>query len=119
MEKKSLQCHALIEEFFKAVKEKTLLVVIDSASKGDKAVFRIVSFARKNEPCYGYTNYSNMLNELGFKHYRNNKQNDLYVTHCAGRFSLFILDNIGCELKGRGVELPNKYYEQIQYQNSI
>lgn len=107
----------MVKAFFKAVKEKTILIIIDSASKNEKAVFSIVSFKEKNNPSCGYIDYGNMLEELGFKNYRG--EDSLFVTYCAGRFSLFILDNIGEKMKGRGIRLPKGWYEWIQYQNHI
>lgn len=106
---------SFVKDFFKAVKEKTLLIVIDSKSKGYVAVFSLVSFAKKNDGFNGYKCFSPMLRELGFKQ----KDDDLFVTGCAGRFSLFILDNIGIELKKRGVKLPKGWHEWIQNQNCI
>lgn len=47
------------------------------------------------------------------------KEDDLFVTYCSGRFSLFILDNIGNNLRGKGVRLPKGWYEWIQRQNCI
>jgi hypothetical protein len=58
-----------------------------------------------------------MLRELGFKNY--GKEYDLFVTYCAGRFSLFILDNIGSEMRGKDIELPDDFYETIQSQHCI
>lgn len=102
----------MVADFFEALRKKTLLIIIDTASKNEKAVFSLVSMTDGN-----MTRFSPMLSELGFKQY--GKQNDLYVTYCAGRFSLFILDNIGSALKGKGVELPTDFYMSIQYQHCI
>ena len=107
----------LLKELFKAVKEKTLLIIIDSASKYDKAVFSLVSFRKKSTPGYGYTSYAPLLKEIGLKNYRG--ESELFVTHCSGRFSLFILDNVGILLKGKGVKLPKGWHDQIQSQNCI
>lgn len=107
----------MLSEFFKAIKEKTLLIVIDSASKYEKAVFSLVSFRKKNSYGYGYNNYAPLLKEIGMKNY--GKHEDLFVTHCAGRFSLYILDNIGIELKRYGVKLPKDWHTHIQSQNCI
>ena len=107
----------IVKDFFKAVKEKTLLIIIDSASMNDKAVFSLVSFDKKNDGNYGYKNFSNLLQELGFKNY--GRESVLFVTYCAGRFSLYILDNIGQELKRLGVKLPKNYFDMIQCQNVI
>lgn len=107
---------SFVKDFFKAVKKKTLLIVIDSKSKGFVAVFSLVSFDKKNNGFSGYKCFSPMLRELGFKQ-RNDP--DLFATECAGRFSLFILDNIGIELKKRGVKLPKGWNEWIQNQNCI
>lgn len=102
-----------VECFFQAVKEHTLLIIIDSKSKGSKAVFSLVYYDTKTR---NYYTFSWMLRELGF---RQSTDDDLFITHCAGRYSLFILDNIGIELKKRGVELPEWWDEEIQNQNVI
>jgi hypothetical protein len=102
-----------VECFFQAVMENTLLIIIDSKSKGSKAVFSLVYFNKENN---NYYTFSWMLRELGF---RQSTDDDLFITHCAGRYSLFILDNIGQELKGKGVELPEWWDKEIQNQNAI
>lgn len=102
-----------VECFFQAVKEHTLLIIIDSKSKGSKAVFSLVYYDTKTRYYYAF---SYMLRELGF---RQSTDEDLFITHCAGRYSLFILDNIGNELRGKGVELPEWWDKEIQNQNSI
>lgn len=107
----------MVKAFFKAIKEKTVLIVIDSASKNEKAVFSLVSFKQKNDGQQGYTDYAAMLKELGFRNYRG--EGSLFVTYCAGRFRLYILDNIGTELKNHGVRLPKGWYDWIQWQNCI
>ena len=101
-----------VECFFQAVKEHTLLIIIDSKSKADKAVFQLVCFDKENKI---YRSFYGMLEELGFKYTKDNR----FITHCAGRYSLFILDNIGIELKNKGVELPLWWDKEIQNQNSI
>lgn len=102
-----------VKLFFQAVKEHTLLIIIDSKSQWSKAVFSLVYYDTKAR--YYYT-FSWMLRELGF---RQSTDNDLFITHCAGRYSLFILDNIGGELRNRGVELPEWWDKEIQNQNVI
>lgn len=102
-----------VEGFFQAVKEHTLLIIIDSKSKGSKAVFSLVYFNKANN--YYYT-FSWMLRELGF---RQSTDDDLFITHCAGRYSYYILDNIGMALRNQGVELPKWWDKEIQYQSSI
>lgn len=102
----------MVQDFFEALRRKTLLIIIDSASKNEKAVFTIVSFSDGK-----YIRYSPMLAELGFKECR--KDVEYFITYCAGRFSLYILDNIGGRLRGRGVELPDDFYNLIQYQHHI
>lgn len=106
----------MVQEFFKAVRQKTLLIIIDSSSKNMTAVFSLVSFKKKNDGYYGYKDYAPMLKELGF---RQRKNESLFSTGCAGRFSLYILDNIGQELRGKGVKLPKGWYNLIQNQNCI
>lgn len=102
----------MVADFFEALRKKTLLVIIDTASKNEKAVFSLVSLVDGK-----MQRFSPMLTELGFKNY--GKHNDLFVTYCAGRFSLYILDNIGNNLRGKGVELPTDFYNNIQYQHCI
>lgn len=102
----------MAESFFQAVKEHTLLIIIDSKSKGSKAVFSLVYFDNEKKVFYSL---SGMLAELGFKVNKDWK----FVTHCAGRYSLFILDNIGIELGNHGVELPKWWNKEIQNQNVI
>ena len=101
-----------VDRFFQAVKEHTLLIIIDSKSKGSKAVFSLAYFDNEKKEFYSLTA---MLAELGFKINNDWK----FVTHCAGRYSLFILDNIGGELRNRGVELPEWWDKEIQNQYSI
>lgn len=101
-----------VEFFFQAVKEHTLLIIIDSKSKGSKAVFSLAYFDNEKKE---FHSLSRMLAELSFK-----INNDWrFVTHCAGRYSLFILDNIGQELKRKGIELPEWWDMEIQNQNVI
>lgn len=107
----------LVKQFFKAIKEKTLLIIIDTSSKGYTARFSLVSFKKKRSYNDGYEYYSDMLKEIGFKNYK--KQDDVFVTYCAGRFSLYILSNIGDELRKHGIRLPKDYYDMIQSQNCI
>jgi len=107
----------ILQSFFKALKQKTLLIIIDSASKYDKAVFSMVAFKKKNDGFNGYEDFAPLLKEIGFKNYRNERS--LFVTHCAGRFSLYTLDNIGNELRRMGVTLPKGWYDWIQNQNCI
>ena len=102
-----------LKEFFNAVKKHTLLIIIDSKSKGSKAVFSLVYYDTSTR---NYYTFSWMLRELGF---RQSTDEDLFITHCAGRYPLFILDNIGVELNKRGVELPKWWNKEIQNQNSI
>lgn len=97
-----------VQSFFKALREKSLLIIIDTASRNEKAVFSLVSFSDGK-----IIKYSGMLAELGFKKY--GRQSDLYVTYCSGRFSLFILDNIGHKMRGKDIELPDDFYSLIQY----
>ena len=108
MEKKTL--NEMAKDFFNAVKKHTLLVIIDTASKADKAVFSLVN-------CKSCETFSQMLKELNFKTY--GREDDLFVTYCAGRYSLYILDNIGGELRSKGIKLPRWYYSEIQQQNVI
>lgn len=100
------------ERFFQSVKEHTLLIIIDSKSKADKAVFQLVCFDKENKI---YLSFNGMLDALGFKYTKDNR----FITHCAGRYSFFILDNIGNELRSKGVKLPEWWDKEIQYISSI
>lgn len=75
----------MVADFFEALRKKTLLVIIDTASKNEKAVFSLVSLVDGK-----MQRFSPMLTELGFKNY--GKHNDLFVTYCAGMFRLYIID---------------------------
>jgi len=102
----------MVQDFFEALRQKTLLIIIDSASKNERAVFSLVAFKDGK-----IIRFSPMLGELGFKPWRG--EYDLFITYCAGRFSLYILDNIGRKLSDKGIELPDDFYGLIQYQQSI
>ena len=102
-----------VEGFFQAVKEHTLLIIIDSKSKGSKAVFSLAYYDARTR---NYYTFSWMLRELGFEQ---STDDDLFITHCAGRYSLFILDNIGGALREKGIELPGWWNKEIQNQNVI
>lgn len=102
----------LVASFFAALRKKTLLIIIDTASKYEKAVFSIVSFSDGE-----YVKYSGMLKELGFKQY--GRQEDLYVTYCSGRFSLYILANILDKMKTKEIKFPSGIYSTIQDQHCI
>lgn len=101
-----------VDCFFKAIKEHTLLIIIDSKSKGSKAVFKLAYFDSEKKTYYSL---HAMLIELGFKMVGGYR----FITHCAGRYSYFILDNIGMALRNQGVELPEWWDKEIQNQSSI
>lgn len=102
-----------VERFFQAVKTHTLLIIIDSKSKGSKAVFSLVYYDTKTK---NYYTFSYMLLELEF---RQSTDCTKFIIHCAGRYSLFILDKIEIELRNRGVVLPEWWEKEIQNQNVI
>jgi hypothetical protein len=104
----------LLKKFLNAVRTRKLLIIIDSASRGYNAIFSLVSYDTKEKR---YQDYYPLLKELGFKNHRDVRS--LFKTACAGRLSLFILDNIGSELKGKGVKLPKWWYSKIQNQQTI
>jgi len=64
-----------------------------------------------------YQDYRQLLRELGFKNHKG--ESSLFKTGCAGMFCLYILDNIGIELRRKGVELPKWWNDKIQNQNVI
>lgn len=105
-----------VANYIKALREHTLIIAIDSLSKNSKAVF---SLAYYDVDEHRLVHFARMLSRLGFKQRKGGKYYGDFITHCAGRFSLFILDNIGQELSRIGFELPNDYPHLIQYQEVI
>lgn len=106
--------------FLKAVKEKTLLVIIDSSSRGEgNAHFSLVSFHHKHDASQGYTDFAPLLRELGFRAVGKSPYTSRFSHACAGRYDLFILDAIGHRLRAAGVKLPKDYFHIIQHNNVI
>lgn len=105
-----------VQKYYKALREHTLIIGLDSSSKGSRAVFSLCFYNTKE---HRLNHFSRMLDRLGFKQRKNARYYGDFVTHCAGRFSLFILDNIGGALRAAGFELPNDYHDLIQYQEVI
>jgi len=101
-----------LNEFFNAVKKHTLLIIIDSKSKGSKAVFKLAYFDSEKKTYYSL---HAMLIELGLEMVGGYR----FITYCAGRYSYYILDNIGMALRNKGVELPEWWEQEIQKQNVI
>ena len=101
-------------ELILAMREKTALLIVDSTSKGDKCVFSLVYYDKERK-CYNA--FSPLLKNLGFR--QSKVDYSLFITHCAGRFSLYVFDNIGIELKQHVFELPNDWFDIIQSQNAI
>lgn len=105
-----------VSKYIKALREHTLIIALDSKSKGDKAVFSLAYYEVDE---HRLVHFARMLERLGFKQSKNGKYYGDFITHCAGRHSLFILDNIGGELRRIGFELPDDYPHLIQYQEVI
>ena len=101
-------------ELVKAMRNKTALLIVDSTSKAEKCVFSLVYFDTEFKKYY---TFSPLLKEIGIR--QSKKDVNLFITYCAGRYALYILDNIGMELKKHGFELPDDWYNLIQNQNAI
>lgn len=101
-------------ELVKAMRNKTALLIVDSSSKAEKCVFSLVYFDMNMKKYYAF---SPLLKGIGIR--QSKKDVDLFITYCAGRFSLYVWDNIGTELKNHGFELPDDWYDLIQNQNAI
>lgn len=105
---------ALLKKFLSAVRTEKLLIIIDSASKGYNAVFSIVSYDAKRKE---YQDYHPLLRELGFKNYHGERS--LFKTECAGKFRVYIMDDIGTELRIKGVRLPKWWHVKFDRQQAI
>ncbi len=101
-------------ELVKAMRNKTALLIVDSSSKAEKCVFSLVYFDMELKK---YCAFSPLLREIGIR--QSKRDYNLFITYCAGRFSLYVWDNIGIELKNHGFELPDDWYDLIQNQNAI
>ena len=101
-------------ELVKAMRNKTALLIVDSSSKGDSCVFSLIYFDTEFKKYYSFTP---LLRNIGIR--QSKRDVDLFITHCAGRFSLYVWDNIGIELKKHGFELPDDWNHLIQNQNAI
>lgn len=107
MEKRTFD--SWVETFLNALREKRLLVIIDSSSKAEKAQFRIVLFDPDNGFFFSCASF---LRELGFK--QSKLREGQFICYCAGRYSFYILDRIG-ELLSERVENFDKseYFKLI------
>jgi len=115
MEKESqIKNKELLRKFLTAARTRKLLIIIDSASKGINAVFSIVSYDAKEKR---YKDYHPLIKELGFKNYR--EEPSLFKTECAGNFKMYIMDNIGIELRNKGVRLPKWWFDKFDGQQAI
>lgn len=101
-------------ELVKAMRHKTALLIIDSQSKAEKCVFSLIYFDTEFKT---YRAFSPLLRKIGIR--QSKRDVDLFITYCAGRFALYVWDNIGIELKKHGFELPDDWYNLIQNQNAI
>lgn len=101
-------------ELVKAMRNKTALLIIDSQSKAEKCVFSLIYFDTEIKK---YRAFSPLLRKIGIR--QSKRDVDLFITYCAGRFALYVWDNIGIELKNHGFELPDDWYDLIQNQNAI
>lgn len=101
-------------DLVKAMRERTALLIVDSASKESTCIFSLVYFNAEFKKYYPFTP---LLRNIGFR--QSKRDVDLFITHCAGRFSFYAWDNIGIELKKNGFELPDDWNSLIQNQNAI
>ena len=101
-------------ELVKSMRNKTALLIVDSSSKAEKCVFSLIYFDAELKKYYAF---SPLLKGIGIR--QSKKDVDLFITYCAGRYALYVWDNIGIELKKHGFELPDDWYNLIQNQNAI
>lgn len=101
-------------ELVKALREKTALLIVDSKSKYEKCVFSLGYFDVERKT---FNTFSYLLKKIGFRQSKSDV--NLFTTYCAGRFNLWVFENIGQELRGAGFTLPNDWNEIIYNQNSI
>lgn len=99
------------DELVKAIRAKRAFLIVDSKSHGYTCYFQVCSI---NERGIGYA-YIGLMNFLGFKQWKNRMgTQEGNITHCAGRFSFYVWDNIHTEAKKKGLEIPDDFGELIQ-----
>lgn len=109
MEKQIAQ--EIFNELVKAIREKRAFLIVDSKSHGYTCYFQVCSL-RENG---GSFTYMGLMNFLGFKQWKNRMgTQEGNITHCAGRFSFYVWDNILTEAKKKGLEIPDDFNELIQ-----
>lgn len=102
------------DELVKSMRNKTALLIIDSSSKAEKCVFSLIYFDPELKKYYAF---SPLLKGIGIRQSR--KDVDLFITYCAGRYALYVWDNIESALRKYGFELPDDWHVLIQNQNAI
>ena len=101
-------------ELVKSMRNKTALLIVDSSSKAEKCVFSLVYFDTESKR---FCTFSPLLKKIGIR--QSKRDINLFITYCAGRFALYVWDNIGVELRKHGFELPDDWNDLIQNQNAI
>lgn len=99
------------QRFIQSAIKKEILFAIDSRSKCETVRFSCISYnheyALNGET--PYMDYRSFLEELGVKV----DNHGLLVHKCAGRYSLFIMEDIGIRLCNRGFSLPDNWTSEI------
>lgn len=101
-------------EYISALREKRILLVVDSKSKAEKCVFSLVHYDLQNKRYY---DFSNLLSAIGMK--QDKTWDDLFIAYCSGRYALYVFYVIGQHLKSFGFNLPDDYWDIIQSQSAI
>ena len=109
MEKQIAQ--EIFNELVKAIREKRAFLIVASKSHGYTCYFQVCSLGENG----GSFTYMGLMNFLGFKQWKNRMgTQEGNITHCAGRFGLYVWDNILTEAKKKGLEIPDDFNELIQ-----
>lgn len=100
----------MLNELADDLRNNRAFLIIDSKSKGSTAYFQVCSV---HENGLGMS-YEGLMNFLGFKPWLNRSGvQEGNRTNCAGRFSLYVWDNIRIECKEHGLEIPHGFGELI------
>lgn len=107
-------------ELQRAAIERRLILMIDSGTyrhrRDGYCRFKITSLTVGPTPAEtAYVMYDALLEYLGFHRYDDGS----FRTYCAGRISLYVMDNILSELRQYGFEILDGFFDVIQHTQSI
>lgn len=95
------------ERFLNALRERRMLVIIDSSSHGYNAHFKVVI----SGDVLPFMSCAGFLQELGIPHSRKHK--DLFTLPCSGNYSCCILERIGRELEKFCKDFDAEEYSEL------